>query len=121
MVLVDTSIWIDHFRVSNEALKLLLTNDSVVVHPLVIGELACGNLQNRQVTLGILDSLPKTLVASDREAYQMIESQRLFGLGLGFLDVHLLSACRLSGCQIWTKDKALYNAAEKMVLAFKVR
>jgi hypothetical protein len=85
--------------------------------PLIIGELACGNLRDRQQTLGLLRSLRRSKVASDHEAYHLIETKNLFGAGLGFLDVHLLSACQLTGCQLWTRDKALLGAAAKLMLA----
>ena len=119
MVLVDTSIWIDHFRFSVERLQVLLREDRVMIHPLIIGELACGNLRNRSVTLELLDSLPKPKVASEGEARHVIETSNLYGLGIGFLDVHLLSSSLLTGCQLWTKDKALLGVAENMGLAFK--
>ena len=116
MILVDTSIWIDHFRAPNEELKTLLLDSQVLIHPLVIGELACGNLRDRHVTLGLLDSLEKCVVAKDVEAYQSIEFERLYGAGIGFMDVHLICACLLSNCRIWTKDKSLCAVADRLGL-----
>jgi predicted nucleic acid-binding protein len=118
MVLVDTSVWIDHFRSPNETLKSLLRTDRVLVHPFVIGELACGNLRNREETLGSLFALPYVKVASDAEAYNFIEIQHLYGAEMGFLDIHLLSACYLTRCELWTRDKALLNAAAKLKIRF---
>jgi len=88
------------------------------MHPLVVGELACGNLHRRQVTLSLLDSLLIAKVASDYEARCQIETMRLFGAGMGFADVHLLSSCQLSGCLLWTKDRALIAVAEKSGIAY---
>ena len=119
MVLVDTSIWIDHFRTPNGDLMDLLLKERVLLHPQIIGELACGNLRNRTVTIRLLDSLPKAIIASDHEASHLIEARRLYGLGIGFVDVHLLSACQLTGCQLWTKDRALLAVAEKLGVAFR--
>jgi len=118
MVLVDTSIWIDHFKSTNEELKILLNEGLVTIHPFVIGELACGNLHNREVTLGLLDSLPKPILATNHEAYHLIESRKLSGLGIGFLDVHLIGSCQLSDCTIWTRDKLLLGIAQNLGLAF---
>jgi predicted nucleic acid-binding protein len=116
MVLVDTSVWVDHFRSSDKALTNLLSENLVLMHPKIAGELACGNLANRQTTLSLLDSLPKVIVATDFEASHFIESMRLYGLGIGFVDVHLLAACRLTGCLLWTRDRALGAVADKFGL-----
>ena len=117
MILVDTSVWIDHLRANSEALTGLLAQGAVLAHPFVIGELACGNLHNREVTLGLLDSLPKPILATNHEAYHLIESRKLSGLGIGFLDVHLIGSCQLSDCTIWTRDKRLLGIAQNLGLA----
>ena len=114
MVIVDTSIWIDHFRNSNESLKALLRNDQVLMHPFVIGELACGNLKDRQSTVSLLGALLRCTVASDMETLHMIEIQKLYGEGIGFVDAHLLAACQLARCTIWTKDRALLAVAGRL-------
>lgn len=119
MVLVDTSIWIDHFRSSNTELRTLLLENQVFMHPLVIGELACGNLRDRLTTLSFLNSMPRPTTASDSEAHHSIESVKLYGKGIGFLDVHLLSSCKLTGCTIWTNDKALAAMADNLGLSYR--
>jgi predicted nucleic acid-binding protein len=119
MVLVDTSICIDRFRTRDEILKALLLENQVIVHPLIAGELACANLKNRAATLRLLQSLPACQVATDIEAYAFIEMKKAFGMGIGFLDVHLLCASAPSNCPVWTKDKALSSVADSLGLAFK--
>lgn len=101
-----------------EDLGVLLREDEVLIHPLIIGELACGNLHNRRVTLTLLKSLPKCRVATDQEACHIVETKNLYGCGIGFLDVHLLGACILTGCPLWTNDKALLTAARELGLSF---
>ena len=96
MVLVDTSIWISHLRDNNPQLANLLCQGQVVSHPLIIGELACGNLNNRHEILSSLNKLPMSEVATHTEVLEFIESQCLMGKGLGLADVHLLAATVLS-------------------------
>ena len=111
MVLVDTSVWIDHLRRGNRGLADLLNRASVLCHPLVIGELACGSLQNRDEILGLLSALPMALVAEQDEALRLLDDERLYGRGLGWVDVHLLASARLTACALWTLDKPLSKAA----------
>jgi hypothetical protein len=118
MVLVDTSVWVDHLRFGNPRLADLLENGDVVCHPFIIGELACGNLPKRADTLGSLIELPGTSVAGQDEVMSLIESRRLMGTGLGFIDVHLLAAALLDGIPIWTQDIPLKKAASKLGLNF---
>jgi hypothetical protein len=111
MVLVDTSIWINHLNKSNAGLVSLLNSAKVYIHPFIIGELACGNLTNRAEILQLLKSLPTVDPAMDDEVLILVEQKKLYGIGLGFIDVHLLASALISGLKIWTGDKALNNAA----------
>ncbi len=115
--MVDTSIWIDFLRGVCEQLKSLLETNSVMTHPSVIGELACGNLHNRQEILSLLDRLPKAKCATDSEVLGFIESHKLMGLGIGYIDSQLLASSRLSeNTQLWTRDKRLAEAARDLSL-----
>ncbi|OGD10435.1 MAG: ribonuclease [Candidatus Aminicenantes bacterium RBG_13_62_12] len=118
MVLVDTSVWVDHLRGTNPRLKALLEKGEVVCHPLVIGELACGNISRREEILALLRSLPGAVVAVHEEAMRFLEAHRLMGIGLGFVDVHLLASSRLTQASLWTLDHSLGNAAEKLGAGF---
>lgn len=118
MILVDTSIWIDHLRATDERLETLLAEDEVLVHPFVIGELALGNLRQREAVLADLRDLPETVAAEDNEVMQMIERQALWGRGIGYVDAHLLAAVRLTpGAQLWTRDGRLRAVAVEMGIA----
>ncbi len=118
MVLVDTSVWVGHFRSGNLRLASLLGDGDAACHPFVIGELACGNLPARTETLGCLLELPRTRVASQDEVLSLIEIRRLMGKGLGFIDIHLLAAALLDGIPIWTEDVPLNKAAAQIGIAF---
>jgi predicted nucleic acid-binding protein len=111
MILIDTSVWVSHLRTGNDYLKQLLTDEKVTTHPFIIGELACGNLNNRNEILTLLQFLPKSNVASNEEVMLFIEANSLMGIGIGFIDAHLLASTLLSGFQIWTLDKKLEKAA----------
>lgn len=117
MTLVDTSIWVNHFRKDSPSLESLLQENRVLTHPWVIGELACGMLKNRTDILALLQALPQSQVAEYDEALAFLESQQLFGLGLGWVDVNLLASARLTGCELWTADIPLRNAAKKLLLS----
>lgn len=114
MVLVDSSVWVDHFHRANPRLIALLDAGEVLTHSLVIGELACGNLTARRTTLDLLHALPKADEAASGEVLAFIEHRRLHGLGLGVVDVHLLASMLLSGAELWTRDQALAKAAAKL-------
>ena len=116
MILVDTSVWISHFRNSDPRLVALLDATRVLTHPYVIGELALGNLQQRDEILEALDNLPTAKVASDREVFAMIDKQHLAGSGIGWVDAHLLAAALLSDAPIWTTDRNLAAAATRLEL-----
>ncbi len=111
MVLVDSSVWIDHLRRGNRGLADLLNRVSVLSHPLVIGELACGSLENRDEIFGLLSALPMALVAEHDEVLRLLDDERLYGRGLGWVGVHLLASARLTVCALWTLDKPLSKAA----------
>lgn len=118
MVLVDTSLWIEHLRHGVTTLATLLEDGRVASHPSVIGELACGTLHRRATTLDLMRRLPRALVATDDEALHVLERDRLLGRGLGWTDVHLLAAAALSHFQLWTADRRLHVAARRLRLAF---
>lgn len=118
MILVDTSIWIEHFRRGDGRLTALLEDAAVLVHPFVVGEVALGSLRQRDVILRTLQDLPQTSAATDQEVLRFIGEHRLFGLGIGYVDTHLLAAARLTaGTTLWTHDKRLRAAAETLGLA----
>ena len=111
MILVDTSVWVSHFREGNAGLATLLTNGEVVCHPFIIGELACGNLTNRTTILSLLKALPTTAVAEPEEILTFIENNHLMGRGLGYIDIHLLASALLARVSLWTLDKRLEQIA----------
>lgn len=118
MILVDTSIWVDHLRAGNKELVALLEAGRVLAHPFVAGELALGRLKQRSAILTALADLPQSLVATDGEVLEFIELQALAGLGVGYVDVHLLAAARLTeDARLWTGDKRLHAVASRMGLA----
>jgi predicted nucleic acid-binding protein len=114
VILVDTSIWIDHFRGADSALVPLLESDLVCTHDFVIGELACGNLRNRAELLGLLQSLPRLVAATEEETLFLIDKRRLMGRGIGYIDAHLLAATITRGARLWTKDKTLKGLAQEL-------
>jgi predicted nucleic acid-binding protein len=119
MILVDTSVWINHLRNRNIDLVELLEDQRVLTHPFVIGELALGRLGSRAAFLADLANLPGAQVADDPEVLMFIESQRLAGSGLGYIDVHLLAATRLTaGAKLWSDDKRLAAVAESLEVCF---
>ncbi len=118
MILVDTSVWIDHLRTGDETLSKHLEAGRVLVHPFVIGELALGNLRQPDLVLGALSDLPQASIATDKETLHFIEQFALFGLGIGYIDAHLLAAVRLTaGTALWTRDLRLHGAAAKLGIA----
>lgn len=122
MILADTSVWVDHLRASNKALVALLDAGMVLAHPFVIGELALGNLRQREVVLNALADLPRTTVATDAEVLQFIARHALFGRGIGYIDAHLLAAVQLTAsAELWTNDKRLQGVAVKLGVAFAPR
>ena len=119
MILVDTSVWVDHLRVGDAQLAVLLNSSQVLMHPFVVGELACGNLSNRAEVLALLGQLPRAAVATNEEALFFIERHELMGRGIGYVDAHLLAAVSLdAGTQLWTRDKRLLAVAGTMELTY---
>src|SRR5579863_4845772 len=116
MLLADTSVWIQHFRRGEPTLAARLSEGLVLMHPFVSGELACGNLKTRAAVLSNLNALPAAKVASNAEVLQLIEERRLWGRGLGWVDMHLLASALLSHCRFRTLDKKLGEAAAELGL-----
>ena len=119
MVLVDTSVWVSYLQGSNARLKKLLDEGKVVSHPFIIGEMSCANLKNRREILSLLQTLPAATTATHDEVLRFIEDHRVMGLGLGYVDIHLLAAARLTGVPLWTDDKCLKAAAVRLQVDFK--
>jgi predicted nucleic acid-binding protein len=118
VILVDTSVWIDHLRSTNQRLATLLTNHSVLAHSFVIGELALGTLRNPEGVLSSLVRLPQALRAEDAEVLQLIRARNLAGLGIGYVDAHLLASTLLTpDASLWTYDKRLAAVASQLALA----
>jgi hypothetical protein len=114
MVLVDTSVWVSHLRDGNAELANLLNDGRVLCHPLIVGELACGNLKDRAVILSSLQVLPMSIEAEHHEVLSFIENNRLMGKGMGYVDVHLITSAVLMGVPIWTLDKKLAQTADSL-------
>jgi predicted nucleic acid-binding protein len=115
MIIPDTSIWIDHFRQGLQAVAGLADRADILLHPFVLAEISLGSLPNREWTLRLLRRLIRAEVAHEDEVAALIEHQRLFGTGLGFVDVHLLASTRLTGGSLlWSKDRRLAEAAERL-------
>ena len=111
MVLVDTSVWVNHLRHGNARLKTLLEDAEVACHPMIIGEIACGGLHQRREILTLLEALPTVVVADHREVLHFIDEKLLAGAGIGYIDAHLLASAFLSDTRIWTEDNHLKKAA----------
>jgi predicted nucleic acid-binding protein len=114
VILADTSVWVDHFRHGNATLAALLVDGQVATHPFVIGELACGQLHARRRILSLLAGLPAVPGPSHEEALHFVDTHRLHGTGLGWVDVHLLAASVLAGVPLWTLDRRLAKAQARI-------
>ncbi len=122
MILVDTSLWIDHLHRSQPALVDALEHEEVLTHPFIRGELACGTLTRRRTVLDLLAALPAAAVASDDEVLELIEKRRLMGKGLGYVDVHLLASALLTAdVRLWTNDKRLDAVAIELRVSHRNR
>jgi len=119
MVLVDTSVWVLHLREGNTELKELLNNGEVMCHQFIIGELACGNVKNRNEILTLLQLLPSVIQAKHEEVLAFIEVNGLMGRGLGYVDMHLSASAILTGIPMWTLDKKLDETNKKLGISFK--
>lgn len=117
MILIDTSVWVDHLRHAEGLLQDLLASGQVVTHPFVIGELSCGNLRHRDQILSLLQALPQARVATHEEVLHLVNSKTLYGKGLGWIDAHVLASSLLSHTGLWTKDRRLAAVARALHIA----
>jgi len=111
MVLVDTSVWVEHFRRGRAELEALLHEGQVICHPFIVGELACGNINKRTQILSLLTALPMAHLAEHEEVMHFIEKYLLTGKGLGYIDMHLIASAKLTNVPLWTLDKRLTNVS----------
>jgi len=119
VILLDTSVWIDHLRRRDAQVAAILQSGLALTHPFVIGELACGNLKSRAGILGLLSTLPQARAAQEHEALFFIDRHKLMGHGIGYIDAHLLAATALTeGARLWTRDKRLGALAQQLELAY---
>lgn len=122
MILVDTSIWIDHLRKHDEWLATMLDAGDVLIHPFVLGEIACGQIRNRTEILESLSDLPTAPVASQSEVFLLIEKRQLTGRGIGFIDMHLIASALLDPvAQLWTRDKKLSMIASELGVGHRMK
>ena len=117
MILVDSSVWIQHFKRDSTSLRHGLENEEILIHPLILGELSLGNYKNRIEILDLLFFLPQVVVASSEEVFTLVENKKLYGKGLGWIDVNLIASSLLTHCQIWSYDKTLIVEAKRLKLA----
>ncbi|MEW5692248.1 MAG: type II toxin-antitoxin system VapC family toxin [Candidatus Hydrogenedentota bacterium] len=118
MILVDTSVWVDHLRNKNNELEQLLNNGNVVCHQFIIGEIACGNIKNRSLIISLLLELPQIVCINFDEILIFIEKNDLIGKGLGFIDVHLLGSAVLHNVRLWTLDNTLSYHADRLGIGY---
>jgi predicted nucleic acid-binding protein len=119
MILVDTSVWVEHLRRREPVLEAALNICQVLMHPFILGELACGNLKRRAEVLSLMGELPQAPVVTEDEALDFIERRKLMGRGVGYVDVHLLASAVLTGsATVWTRDRRLASLADDLGRAF---
>ncbi len=116
MILVDTSVWVEHLRFGVQRLKVFLHDGLVLTHPFVIGEIACGRIRNRNEILRLLATLPEGHVAQHDEVLRLVENRSLYARGIGWIDVHLLASAMLSRSALWTFDRRLSRVAVSLGL-----
>jgi predicted nucleic acid-binding protein len=121
MILVDSSVWINHLRWGDKQLQALLYEEKVKTHPFVIGEICSGQLHNRKILMELLNALPTVSIAEHQETLLLLESKRLFGKGLGWIDIHLLASAIISDVPLWTYDKRLAEISSKLGKAAVVK
>jgi predicted nucleic acid-binding protein len=120
LILVDTSVWIDHLKREVAPLVEALEAEDVLMHPFVIGELACGEIRKRREILDLLSTLPSSAIATNDEVLLFIENHRLMGKGIGYIDAHLLASVTLTdAARLWTRDKRLVTIAEQLRMGFE--
>lgn len=119
MFLVDSSVWIGHLRAASAELRDLLTDGLVLIHPFVIGELACGSMKNRHRILADLNELPLAISATHEEVMGLLDRQKLSSKGIGWVDAHLIASALLSDCRLWTLDARLGSAAASAKVAIR--
>lgn len=119
MILVDTSVWVNHLRDSDQHLEKLLIDGDVVCHSHIIGELACGNIKNRKEIISLLQSLPIAPQIEFQEYLYFVEENKLYGKGIGLVDIHLLASAQLGQIALWTYDKRLKAAAVELELNYR--
>jgi len=118
MILVDTSVWIDHLHSADEDLKELLLSGQVCIHPYVLGELFCASISNREEILSLLKALPGIDSVLDEEFFMFIEERKLYGKGLGFVDIHILASAMIFQVPLWTRDKSLKLIAGELGISY---
>ena len=118
MILLDTSVWVDHLRRNDPLVVAVLESGQAAVHAFVIGELACGNLKSRARVIDLLQALPQLAMATDEEVLYFIDRHKLMGRGIGYVDVHLLAAAAIGGSCLWTRDKRLREIATELGVAY---
>ena len=120
MILVDTSVWIDHLHKPVASLADALEAEDVLIHPFIVGEVACGEIARRREVLGLLSMLPSSVIASDAETLHFIENHRLMGKGIGYIDAHLLASVTLTpAATLWSRDKRLVTIADQLRIGFE--
>jgi len=119
MILVDTSVWVDHLRKNNQHLQFLLLEAEVICHSLIIGELVCGNINNRTEIISLLQSLPMAPQIEFDEYLYFIEKHKLYGKGIGYIDIHLIASAKLAQARLWTLDKRLKSATIELEINYK--
>jgi predicted nucleic acid-binding protein len=117
MILVDTSVWANHLRQPDANLQQALIDQQVLMHPFVLGEIACGNLRHRASILSDLSKLPLAVSAENYEVLALIERHRLFGKGIAWIDAHLLTSALLTHCRLWSDDVRLHEIAVRFKIA----
>lgn len=118
MILVDTSVWVDHLAVGDPCMAALLEAEQVAMHPFVTGEIACGSLSDRAEIMHLLRTLPAIAPAHHDEAVSLLEAHRLWARGIGWVDLHLLAAAAVAGVRLWTRDQRLAAAARGLGLLY---
>lgn len=118
MILLDTSVWVDHLRRNDPLVVAVLESGQAAVHAFVIGELACGNLKSRARVIDLLRALAQSAMATDDEVLYFVDRHKLMGRGIGYVDAHLLAAAAIDGSSLWTRDKRLREIAAELGVAY---